>query len=329
MARIFISYRKADSREYAVRLNDRLAHDFGQNEGRWTTQIASFTLDSCGVTAPVCDANGPYVAECGVSTSLDGSASLDPDGGALTFSWTGPFTPSPTSGSMPLVTFPEPIGAKIISLLVTDPDALTDSCTAEVTVQDTLAPSLTAPADVTEECTSPAGTPVVLGTPIVNDVCDTSLDIANDAPALFPLGMTTVNWTATDDAGNTDTATQTVTVVDTTPPDFELSVSPEILRPPNHKLVTINAQITVLPDVCNPDPTITLVSIISNEPDNGKGDGNTVNDIQDAAFGTDDREFKLRSERSGRGSGRVYTITYEAEGTANEVTVTVPHDRRP
>ena len=77
-----------------------------------------------------------------------------------------------------------------------------------------------------------------------------------------------------------------------------------------------------------------LVSITSNEPDNGKGDGNTVNDIQGAAFGTDDREFKLRSERSGRGSGRVYTITYEAEDqsgntTTAEVTVTVPHDRRP
>ncbi len=59
-----------------------------------------------------------------------------------------------------------------------------------------------------------------------------------------------------------------------------------------------------------------------------------MNDIQGATLGTDDREFELRSERSGRGSGRVYTITYEAEDqsgkmTTNVVTVTVPHDRRP
>ena len=72
-----------------------------------------------------------------------GRASFDPDGGALSFSWTGAFTPSPAIGATPAVTFPEPIGAKIINLLVTDLDALTDSCTADVTVQDTLAPSLT------------------------------------------------------------------------------------------------------------------------------------------------------------------------------------------
>ena len=180
-----------------------------------------------------------------------------------------------------------------------------------------------------ERAPRPGGTPVDIGIATASDICDASVSISNDAPALFLLGDTVVTWTATDDDGNDNTATQTVTIVDTTPPDFELSVSPEILWPPNHKLVTINAQITVLPDVCNPDPTITLVSITSNEPDNGTGDGNTVNDIQGADLGTDDREFELRSERSGRGSGRVYTITYEAEDTTNVVTVTVPHDRRP
>ena len=181
---------------------------------------------------PVCDANGPYIAECGIPTDLDGSASFDPDGWPLTFSWSGPFTPSPTGGSAPSVTFPEPIGAKTVNLLVTDIDALTDFCTADVTVQDTLAPSLTAPGDVTAECTSPAGTPVVLGAPTVNDVCDTSLDITDDAPALFPLGMTTVTWTATDDASNTDSDTQVVTIEDTTPPVISCN-APAIIIPPD------------------------------------------------------------------------------------------------
>ncbi len=48
-------------------------------------------------TAPECDANGPYTAECGVQTQLDGSGSTDPNGGALTFAWTGPFQPSPSA----------------------------------------------------------------------------------------------------------------------------------------------------------------------------------------------------------------------------------------
>ena len=51
--------------------------------------------------------------------------------------------------------------------------------------------------------------------------------------------------------------------------------------------------------------------------------------MRGAAFGTDDRQFELRAERSGSGNGRIYTITYEAEdGTANKTTrrvdVTVP-----
>jgi hypothetical protein len=76
---------------------------------------------------------------------------------------------------------------------------------------------------------------------------------------------------------------------------------------------------------------VTLVSITSNEPDNGTGDGDTTDDIQGADFGTDDREFQLRAERSGSGGGRTYTITYEAVddcgvSTTATAEVFVPHD---
>jgi len=70
----------------------------------------------------------------------------------------------------------------------------------------------------------------------------------------------------------------------------------------------------------DPNPKIELVSIVSNEPDDGLGDGDTPNDIQDAAIGTDDRSFLLRAERSGEGSGRVYTVTYRATDSAGNAT---------
>jgi hypothetical protein len=202
-----------------------------------------------------------------------------------------------------------------------------------VTVVDTTPPSIAAPPDIMAECTSPLGTPVALGAPVVSDVCDAAVTVTNNAPVppLFPLGLTTVLWTAQDDFGNKAGDDQKVTIVDTTPPVLTLALSPAVLWPPNHKLVTIRATITVR-DVCDAVPTVRLVSGTSSEPDNGKGDGNTSGDIVGATIGTDDREFELRAERSGGGVGRVYTVTYEARDasgntTRRTATVTVPHDQ--
>lgn len=83
---------------------------------------------------------------------------------------------------------------------------------------DVIAPSITAPAAInvstTDGC-SAAG--INLGTPVVSDNCGVA-SVTNNAPASFPLGATTVTWTVTDSSGNSATATQTVTVVDTLKP---------------------------------------------------------------------------------------------------------------
>ena len=181
---------------------------------------------------PVCDADGPYVAECnGDSITLDGSGSFDPDGGSLTFQWSGPFNGSPAGGESPDVQFPPPTGGKQVDLMIEDDEGDSTMCAAQVTVQDTLPPDLTVPDDVTAECASPAGTAVNLGTATATDLCDASVDITNDAPPLFPLGGTTVNWTATDDAGNQTIASQGVTVEDTIPPEVLCNNPPTIVPP--------------------------------------------------------------------------------------------------
>jgi len=108
-------------------------------------------------------------------------------------------------------------------------------------------------------------------------------------------------------------------VVDTTAPELTLSVTPSTLWPPNHKFVPIVVTVDVS-DACDTTPDIRLVSITSNEAPDAPGSGNTNPDVSGAAFGTDDRQFELRAERSGNGSGRTYSITYEAEDASGNVT---------
>jgi uncharacterized protein len=111
-------------------------------------------------------------------------------------------------------------------------------------------------------------------------------------------------------------------ICETTPPTLDVSLSRTTLNPPNHKYVTVNATVTASDQT---SPTVTLVSVTSDEPDNGEDDGDTVDDI----VIVDQDTFDLRAERSGVGDGRVYTVTYRAtdacgNSTIDTATVTVP-----
>ncbi len=199
--------------------------------------------------------------------------------------------------------------------------------------------------DQIAECTSPDGATVRLdgrasSDPEHNDVLFSwSRDSRVGPPAGFgetvevqqPLGEPTLYVLRVIDAfGQSDEDTTSVGVVDTTAPALALSASPSVLWPPNHKLVSVTVTPTVT-DACDDSPVLRLVSITSNEGDLANGAGHTSPDIQDAQFGTDDRQFLLRAERQGGGTGRIYTITYAAEDasgnvTTRQVTVTVPHN---
>ena len=87
----------------------------------------------------------------------------------------------------------------------------------KITVQDTTPPVLTAPQPMMIEAKNPDHNSVDLGLPAVNDAVGVE-SVTNDAPPYFSIGKTTVTWKAIDTSGNAATATQVVTVQDTTPP---------------------------------------------------------------------------------------------------------------
>ncbi|MHC4642832.1 MAG: choice-of-anchor Q domain-containing protein, partial [Planctomycetota bacterium] len=211
--------------------------------------------------------------------------------------------------------------------IATDEYDNSSSCVQIITVVDTTPPVITYPSDATLEC--PADTSIEAnGSATAVDSCGSVTITHSDQwqPDCGNTGILTRTWTATDDCGNSSSCVQTLKVVDTTPPEFDLSVTPTMLWPPDHKMVEITPSWTVS-DKCDQTPDVSLVSIVANEGDNTIGDGHTTNDIQI----NEDGSIYLRSERSGTDGDRIYTITYQAvddcgNTTVRSATVSIPHD---
>jgi uncharacterized repeat protein (TIGR01451 family) len=102
------------------------------------------------------------------------------------------------------------------------------------------------------------------------------------------------------------------------------AVSQSVLLPSNHKLIDITVSYDVT-DNCG--PLTNVLSVTSNEAISGPGNMTPDWEIVDA------HHLQLRAERSGTGSGRIYTITITSTDSAGNTSskrlfVTVPHDQR-
>jgi hypothetical protein len=116
-----------------------------------------------------------------------------------------------------------PLGQTTVTCSATDSSSNTGDSSFTVTVEDTTAPAVQVPADVTKEATSAAGAPASFSgsaTDAVDGTVGTVCDPASGST--FALGTSTVTCTATDAAGNTGTGSFTVTVVDRTAPSVEV-----------------------------------------------------------------------------------------------------------
>lgn len=264
------------------------------------------------------------------------------------------------SGGMAVVT--DDMGQAADSLEVTEDDegsffvgvtVGTEKQTTEVTVtviRPNQPPVAVAGRDQQVECTSPDGTTVGLdgsnstdpdSTPGTNDdivlfewlVDDMVIAEGEVVRGKFEEGMTTVTLRVTDSQGETDEDEVVINVVDTTPPRVAIVPDPDVLWPPNHKMVDVNIRFRVVDACSDPgDVDFVLRDVRSSEPANDIGDGNTEPDIMGADIGTADTHIQLRAERSGPGVGRTYTLLYTAEDAAGlsvraSGIVTVPHDQ--
>jgi len=206
----------------------------------------------------------------------------------------------------------------------------TSEKTITLTVADTTPPTFTFVPPTVVVYTGPGATTcdavvsnATLGTATATDNCSAVTITRSPSGNTFPVGNTTVVWTATDAAGNQATANQTVTVIDNTPPTITLNGSTPSMWPPNHKYQTFNVTsfVTSVFDNCGASVSDVVIDhVTSDETENGNGDGNTMNDI---LIASDCKSVQLRSEREGGGNGRVYTITFRlTDSHGNTTTAT-------
>jgi Ca2+-binding RTX toxin-like protein len=114
-----------------------------------------------------------------------------------------------------------PVGETIVTWTAKDQNENSQTISQKITLVDTVPPKFAKLSEMVVEATSVDNNNVSLETPAVSDILDI-ISLTNDAPDTFALGETIVTWTATDESGNTSTATQMVTIVDTTAPSITI-----------------------------------------------------------------------------------------------------------
>jgi Ricin-type beta-trefoil lectin domain-like/O-Glycosyl hydrolase family 30/Bacterial Ig domain/HYR domain len=217
------------------------------------------------------------------------------------------------SDGLPL-TAAYPVGNTTITWTARDAAGNTATATQRVTVSDAEAPvlavvqTISVPNDA-RVCGAALSVPKATATdncsvPVLKSERSDGLLLTD----MYPVGKTTITWTATDALGNTATATQAVTVNDAEAPVLVGSGYSPTLWPPNHEYHQFNVRqfIASVSDNCsNIDAShATILYVTSDEAEYAPGSGDTGNDI----IIDNDQLLRARAERTGSGDGRVYTV---------------------
>jgi len=115
------------------------------------------------------------------------------------------------------------IGDNVVTLTVVDNNGNTSTCTTVVTVVDAMAPQIVCPNNIVIN-TEPGmcSAFVFFGAASAYDNCDGFIPTVQTAGppsgSNFPIGVTTITFTATDSSGNTSSCDFTITVVDNQAP---------------------------------------------------------------------------------------------------------------
>jgi hypothetical protein len=287
--------------------------------------------ESSGNAAPTaCITGGDRTVEAtGPETEvvLDGSCSGDADSTAGTnddivgFNW---YEGGNLVGSGEVIGCDLGLGEHLIVLEVTDKAEASDTDEVTITVEDTTPPVITLNGSGTVMLECGVDNYVEEGAGAW-DICDgnVAVIIGGDTVDTSMCGTYEVSYDAGDASGNqAEQILRTVIVEDTTLPEFSLVVEPNVLWPPNNKMVLV-APGWEVSDKCDEQPEVSLVDITMS----AEGDVNDYVQIDG------DGSIYLRATKGQGRAVRIYTVTYEAVDDSgnfavDSASVVVPHNRR-
>lgn len=233
----------------------------------YTATDAVGNVSACNFTVTVTDNQAPVFTSCPGSISV----SNNPGVCGAVVNWPlpnatdncGGLTVTQTSGLAPGSVFP--VGTSTVTYTATDASGNTSNCSFTVTVTDMQAPTFTScPSDISINSNPGLCSAVVTWvSPAAADNCPGTVVTQTaglPSGSAFPIGVTTVSYTATDAYGNSSVCSFTVTVADNQVPVFTSCPSSIIVNvTPGLCSSVVNWVAPVATDNC-PGVTITQTS---------------------------------------------------------------------
>ena len=190
----------------------------GVHNVEWIATDAAGLKDTCSFTVTVVDATPPVIT-CPANITV--SNDVDVCGAIVNFEATA----VDNCGGLVTITYSQdpgtvfPVGSTLVTATAVDGEGNESTCTFTVTVNDTQAPLITCPADMTVDSDAGSCSAIVNFAATVDDNCEgAAISYLPASGSSFPIGQTLVTATATDASGNQSSCTFTVTVVDNEPP---------------------------------------------------------------------------------------------------------------
>lgn len=229
---------------------------FGVTTVTYTATDGYGNMSQCEFDVEVVDTTPPVINGCPSKITISANATC-----AAVVNWTAPTavdncsTATLVSDHNPGEAFP--LGTTTVTYTATDAAGNSSQCLFDVEVRDTTPPVITGcPSNISLSANALCQATATWTAPTAIDNCSVSMTTSHTPGSTFPIGTTTVTYTATDGAGNKRTCSFNVIVTDNTPP--------AITGCPGNRTVNANgsclAVVTWTPPLATDNCTVSLTS---------------------------------------------------------------------